>query len=53
MRFLAIALTATFVLAAGTAWACPMHEAHNSQTVASSGNGNSTPIPPRQSDGNG
>ncbi len=44
MRIAVLLVTGLFILATGTAMACPMQTASSSQTVASS-NANSTPIP--------
>jgi hypothetical protein len=51
MRVTAFVLAAAFALAAGSAWACPMHTAGKDQTVASSSKTPSTPIPPRSEQG--
>jgi hypothetical protein len=57
MRAIAVLSAAAFLLTAGTAWACPMEQtasASKSQTVVSSGSGQSTPIPAKsQQGGNG
>ena len=44
MRVTAFILAAAFVVAAGSAMACPMQSAANAPAIASS-NTNSTPIP--------
>jgi len=53
MRAIAVLSAFGLLLAAGSAWACPMQSvsASNGQTVASSGNGSSTPIPARSKQG--
>lgn len=56
MRAIAVLSATVFLLAAGTAWACPMQSVSTgkSQTVASSSGSQSTPIPAEaQGDGNG
>ena len=56
MRAIAVLTASMLLLAAGTAGACPMQSVStgNSQTVASSSSGSSTPIPAKtQRDGNG
>jgi hypothetical protein len=45
MRVIAFLAAATFLVATGSAVACPMQTAAKNQTVASSNGGNSTPIP--------
>jgi hypothetical protein len=51
MRVTAFLATAAFVLAAGSAMACPMESVAKGQTVASS-SANSTPIPAKAQRGN-
>ena len=56
MRAIAVISATMLFLAAGTAWACPMQSASTgqNQSVASSSDGSSTPIPAKsQGGGNG
>lgn len=54
MRTVTYLLAASFILAAGTAWACPSQSVSRDQTLASANSGPSTPIPARSAqDGNG
>lgn len=53
MRAATFLLTASLLLAAGTAWACPSQSVSRDQTLASANSGPSTPIPAKSAqDGN-
>ena len=51
MRSLSFLLTAGFMLAAGTTWACPNQSVSRDQTLASANSGPSTPIPAKSAQG--
>jgi hypothetical protein len=53
MRAIAVLTAVTFLMTANAAWACPMQSvsAANGQTVGSSSDAPSTPIPPKSQQG--